>query len=56
MSAVFLENSGKVKNIVIYLITTQVCVLFCAVLKSKKEKSVLKQLLENKAKRASLRN
>lgn len=40
MAAVFLQNSEEVKNTVIYLITTQGCVLFWAVLNSKQKKSV----------------
>lgn len=56
MAAVLSQNSGEVKNIVIYLITTQVCVLLQAVVSSEKKKSVLKQLAKNKGKRASLRN
>lgn len=56
MAAVLSQNSGEVKNIAIYLITTQVCVLLQAVVSSKKKKPVLKQLAKNKGKRASLRN
>lgn len=43
-----LQDSGQVKNIALCLITTQVCFLLQAVVSPKKEKSVLKQLVQNK--------
>ena len=56
MSPVLLENSGEMKNTVIYFIITHVCVLLQSIISSKKKKSVLKQLLKNKLEGASVRD